>query len=55
MNEIWANRLIDGDYTWGDVPPSRKNAVKEVLRDRAANGVIAPELYEQITGEEYPE
>ena len=53
MNEIWANRLIAGTKTWAEVPASRKNAVKNVLRGRVASGEISPEQYEDIVGEPY--
>ena len=55
MNEIWANRLVAGTKAWTDVPASRKNAVKEVLRGRVANNTITAEQYAEITGEEYVE
>lgn len=53
MNEIWANRLIAGTKTWDEVPNSRKNAVKNVLRGRVESGEITAEQYEEITGEKY--
>lgn len=53
MNRIWANRLEAGTQQWADVPASRKNAVRELLRGDVDNGVITPEHYEEITGEEY--
>lgn len=53
MNEIWANRLVAGTKAWGDVPPSRKNAVKEVLRGRVASETITAERFEEVTEEVY--
>ena len=53
MNEIWANRLIAGTKTWDEVPASRKNAVKNVLRGRVESGEITPEQFEEITGDKY--
>ncbi len=53
MNEIWANRLVAGTKTWTDVPASRKNGVKAVLRGRVANETITPERYEEIIEEVY--
>lgn len=53
MNEIWANRLVAGTKAWKDVPASRKNAVKAVLRGRVANETITAERYEEITEEVY--
>lgn len=55
MNEIWANRLIAGTKTWAEVPASRKNGVKSVLRGRVVSGEISPEQYENIVGEPYEE
>lgn len=34
MNEIWINRLIEGTKQWSDVPESRKNTLKALLRER---------------------
>lgn len=53
MARIWANRLEDGTRTWAEVPASRKNAVREVLRGDVASGVISEARYEEITGEPY--
>ena len=53
MAAIWANRLIDGDKTWAEVPKSRKAAVEEELRRRVAAGEITAERFEEITGEPY--
>lgn len=53
MNEIWANRLIAGTKTWAEVPASRKNAVKAVLKGRAGSGAITEAQYEGITQEAY--
>lgn len=53
MNEIWANRLIAGTKTWSEVPASRKNAVKNVLRGRVESGEISAEQYASIVGELY--
>lgn len=51
MNEIWANRLIAGDKKWANVPVARKNAVKDVLKERVSHGEITAEQYQGITGE----
>ncbi len=51
MNTIWVNRLIAGDRLWSDVPVSRKNAVKEILAQRAVDGVISEDMYVMIVGE----
>lgn len=53
MNEIWANRLVAGTKAWSDVPASRKNAVKEVLRGRVVSEIITAERYEEVTEEVY--
>lgn len=55
MNEIWANRLVAGTKTWAEVTPSRKNAVKDVLRGRVASETITAEQYEEIVREAYGE
>ena len=55
MNRIWANRLEAGTKTWNEVPASRKNAVKSILLEDVAAGVITPEQYTEIVGEEYEE
>ncbi len=55
MKEIWANRLVAGTKTWAEVPASRRDAVREVLRSRVAKEAIAAERYEEITGEAYEE
>lgn len=55
MNEIWANRLTaePPTRTWDEVPASRKNAVKEVLKGRVESETITAEQYSEIVGEEY--
>lgn len=53
MNEIWANRLIAGTKMWSQVPMSRRNGVKAVLRSRVENGEITEEQYTEIVGEPY--
>lgn len=53
MNEIWANRLVAGTKVWAEVPASRRNAVREVLRSRVASESITAEKFEEITGEAY--
>lgn len=55
MNEIWANRLIAGTKTWDEMPASRRKAVKAVLAERVADGIITAEQFEQITSEDYIE
>lgn len=50
MNEIWANRLTAGTKAWAEVPASRRNAVRAVLRGRVADGAITEEQFERITG-----
>ena len=55
MARIWANRLEAGDKTWANVPNSRKDAVKVILREDVENhhnGMNA-ERYTEITGEPY--
>ena len=51
MNEIWANRLIAGDKVWDNVPVSRRNAVKAVLKNRVEDNIIDMDLYGKITKE----
>ena len=53
MEKIWANRLIAGTKTWGEVPASRIDDVKVELVARVESGTITPERYSEITGEEY--
>lgn len=53
--EIWANRLIAGTKTWIQVPASRKNGVKNELKNRVESGEISAEQYEKIVGEPYEE
>ena len=53
--EIWANRLIAGTKTWAQVPASRKNGVKNELKNRVASEEISVEQYEEIVGEPYEE
>lgn len=53
MNEIWANRLVAGTKAWAEVTPSRRSAVKDVLRGRVEGGTITAEKYEEITEEVY--
>ena len=55
MNRIWANRLEAGTQQWADVPASRKNAVREILRGDVESGAITPERYSEITGEPWEE
>lgn len=53
MDKIWANRLIAGTKTWGEMPISRRVAVKKVLAKRVAEGEITAGDYKNITGEDY--
>lgn len=53
MAKIWANRLIAGTKTWGDVPLSRRAAVLAELKGRVESCEITAERYEEITGETY--
>ena len=53
MDKIWANRLVAGTKTWGQVPASRKDAVLAELRGRVESGEITAEKYQEITGEVY--
>lgn len=53
MNEIWANRLIGGTKTWAEMPVSRQAPVMLILMERVEKGIITPEQYKEITGEEY--
>ena len=54
MNNIWANRLTAGTKIWKQVPDNRKEAVKAVLQQRVADGLLSADEYMQITGEAYP-
>lgn len=53
MDKIWANRLIAGTKTWGEMPASRRPKVKAELAKRVMESEIAPEQYWEITGEPY--
>lgn len=53
MDKIWANRLIAGTKTWGEMPASRRPKVKAELAKRMAERVITAERYKEITGEDY--
>jgi hypothetical protein len=53
MNRIWANRLEANTKKWNDVPANRKEAVKAILAEDVANGIITSEQYEMITGKVY--
>ena len=53
MDKIWANRLIAGTKTWGEMPTSRRVAVKKVLAKCVAEGEITAGDYKNITGEDY--
>lgn len=53
MAKIWANRLIAGTKTWGQVPDSRIESVLAELRSRVEKGEITAEKFEEITGEAY--
>ena len=53
MNKIWADRLVAGTKTWDEVPASRKEPVKEILRGYVESGKITEERYEEIVGEDY--
>lgn len=55
MDKIWANRLIAGTKTWDEMPKSRQNGVKNILKERVETGEITAEQYQTITGEEYPQ
>lgn len=53
MDKIWANRLIAGTKTWGEMPASRRPKVKAELAKRVMESEITPEQYREITGEPY--
>ncbi len=51
----WANRIEAGTKTWAQCPISRRDGVKEVLREDTSlrkNG-MSPERFKEITGEDY--
>lgn len=48
MDKIWANRLIAGDKAWSDVPEKRRDAVKQELSARVADGIINEERMSEI-------
>jgi len=54
----WANRLWAGTQPWSKCPPSRKAAVKELMRQDVAEAdpdhpERNAENFERITGEPY--
>lgn len=51
MNKIWVNRLIAGTQTWNNVPTSRKNAIKEILRQYVKENKITEDKYNEIVNE----
>ena len=58
MSHIWRNRLIaslsgDSHRTFEEVPTRWKAEVKQLLLESAASGIITPEQYQQLVGEEY--
>lgn len=58
MSKIWRNRLIaslsgGSTRTFEEVPQIWKADVKALLLQDVANGVITPEQYQQLVGEEY--
>ena len=57
MARIWANRLEAGTKHWDEVPASRKDDVRGILRDDAADGRngMTGERFQEITGEPYGE
>ena len=48
MDKIWVDRLIVGAKTFKEVPESRKNKVKELLKDLLDNEEITKEEYDNI-------
>lgn len=52
MDKIWANRLIEGTKEWNEVPPARKDNIRELLREKVEDNTITAERYKEITGEE---
>lgn len=55
MAKIWANRLVGGTKTWGEVPESRKDAVRKELELRVEQGILSQEKFNQILGIENTE
>lgn len=53
MAKIWRNRLIAGTQVFEDCPEKYRNAVVALLRADVANGVITPERFKEITGQDY--
>lgn len=53
MNVIWANRLIAGTKSWEQAPESRREAVKDILQKRVAEGFVSAGKYQEVTGEVY--
>lgn len=48
MNKIWANRLIAGTQIWSNVPASRKETIKEILRQYVNENKITEDKYNEI-------
>ena len=49
MDEIWAKCLILGTKRWDEVPVTRRETIKEILRLRVETNQINEELFERIT------
>ena len=50
METIWVNRLIAGDWTWGQVPEKRKAGVRQKLAMCVAAGEITGDKMKEIIG-----
>lgn len=53
MAKLWAKKLENGDKTWAEVPDSRKEDVKNVLKEDVKSNKLTAQAYETITGETY--
>lgn len=48
MPKIWRNRIIAGDKSFASCPFVYKAAVKLLLQQDVANGIISEEKFEEI-------
>jgi len=53
MAKIWRNRIIAGDKLYKNCPATYKPAVKALLKQDVADGIITGQEFEKITGEAY--
>ena len=53
MAKIYWRTIKRGTRTFNDVPENLKSEVKELAKTEVTEGVITPDQYKELIGEEY--